>query len=224
MSKAATPLLSATNLTYQYGNGPLLSFPDLTLAAGEVLLILGPSGCGKTTLLHLLAGLLPPRTGQIQLTGHLYDHARLAALDRIRGRNLGVIYQQTHFIDTLTAWQNLRLSPFALPKKALQELALQIGIAHLLKKYPYEMSAGELQRLGIARALAHRPGLVLADEPTSALDRQNCQAVLERLQTHARQYQAALIIVTHDDRLMAAIPKQITLANLHLATPQSNPV
>ncbi|MBC6995129.1 ATP-binding cassette domain-containing protein [Neolewinella lacunae] len=204
-------VLSASQLSYQYRGGTLLSFPDLHLDPGEVLLVLGPSGCGKTTLLHLLAGLLPPRTGSIALAGQSYNYTQPAVLDQIRGRNLGIVYQQPHFIDTLTAWQNLRLSPFAQSKEELLELAQQIGIAHLLKKYPQEMSAGELQRLGIARALAHRPGLILADEPTSALDRRHCLAVLERLQTHARQYNAALLIVTHDDRLMTAIPQQITL-------------
>ncbi|MEM6770349.1 MAG: ATP-binding cassette domain-containing protein, partial [Bacteroidota bacterium] len=168
-------------------------------------------GCGKTTLLHLLAGLLRPRSGTITLAGNTYNHNRAAALDQLRGRHLGVVYQKAHFIDTLTAWRNLCLSPFRQPDAAIKALARELSIDHLLGKYPQQMSAGELQRLSIARALAHGPGLILADEPTSALDRHNCMAVLDLLRTQAKRHNAALLIVTHDDRLMEAIPQRVTL-------------
>lgn len=209
-------VLSATNLSYQYPNGPALHFPDLHLSAGETLLVLGPSGCGKTTLLHLLAGLLRPKTGEVVLAGNTLNHSRPAALDRLRGQHLGVVYQQDHFIDTLTAWRNLQLSPFCLSDAEIKAMAHGLGIAHLLPKFPQDMSVGERQRLGIARALAHAPEVLLADEPTSALDRNNCLAVLELLQTQAQQRDAALLIVTHDDRLRDAIPNQVTL------TPQAS--
>lgn len=220
MNTNSTSVLSATNLSYQHAGGQILTFPDLTLAPGEALLVLGASGCGKTTLLHLLAGLLRPQTGKVVVAGHTLDHAQPDALDRIRGRHLGVVYQSDYFIDTLTAWRNLCLSPFRRSDGDLKRVAHELGIEHLLQKYPQAMSAGERQRLGIARALAHAPNLILADEPTSALDRKNCLAVVELLQTQAKRENAALLIVTHDDRVMEAIPNQITLqasATVHQA-------
>ncbi|MEM9929736.1 MAG: ATP-binding cassette domain-containing protein [Bacteroidota bacterium] len=213
-------ILSATNLSYRYGDGPTLSFPDISVTAGQVLLILGPSGCGKTTLLHLLAGLLRPQSGQVVLTDHTYNHDKPAELDQIRGKQLGVVYQQDHFIDTLTAWHNLRLSPYCSPADQLKTIAKELSIDGLLQKYPQDMSTGERQRLGIARALAHRPSLILADEPTSALDRKNCLAVLSLLQEQAERHNAALIIVTHDDRLMENIPNHILLSPVSQASPQ----
>lgn len=203
-------MLRTNDLSYRYPNSPPLQFPDLQVEEDRNLLILGESGCGKTTLLHLLAGLLRPKTGALRLNGTDYGQLRGARLDRFRGRHIGIVYQRAYFIESLRVAENLQISPFA-QSDAVRSFAEELGIGHLLNKYPHELSVGERQRASIVRALAHRPSLLLADEPTSALDQTNCQRVSELLRRSAEATGATLIVVTHDDRLKPDFPQQLLL-------------
>lgn len=209
-------MIYTKNLAYAHPNGRLLEFPDMACAGGEVLLIAGQSGAGKTTLLHLLAGLLPPSRGEISVAGTFIQPLRPAAMDAFRGKHIGIIYQQSHFIASLSIRENLQL-PLALGHRQnkpdrLHEIAGKLGITALLHKKPARLSQGEQQRASIARALMQQPQLLFADEPTANLDDLNCIAVAQLLAEQAQQQQAALLIVTHDSRLKEIFANQITLS------------
>ena len=150
-------MIYTKDLAYAYPGGRQLAFPDITCQSGEVLLITGQSGSGKTTLLHLLAGLLRPTRGSIQVAGSAIETLTAAAMDAFRGRHIGIIYQQSHFIASLSLRENLEL-PVALGHRSgdagrMQAVAEKLGIAALLHKKPARLSQGEQQRASIARAL-----------------------------------------------------------------------
>jgi putative ABC transport system ATP-binding protein len=184
---------------------------------GLPLLITGASGSGKTTLLHLLAGLLRPTQGSVFV--QQTDITRLPArqLDQFRGRHIGLVFQRAHFVESISVGRNILLPtlwsrPGTDAAHRLQQLAGQLGIAHLLAARPSRLSQGELQRAAIARALINQPGLVLADEPTSALDDANCEAAISLLQQQCQLAGAQLLVVTHDTRLIQSFSQRIHLA------------
>lgn len=203
------------NIRFSYGRGTDFSFPDITAAPGDTLLITGGSGKGKTTLLHLLGGLLRPASGQI-----LIDNTDVATLtdkkrDRFRGQHIGIVLQQSHFVAALTVLDNVALASWlATGKQATakaRELLTQLGLEAHLDKLPSQLSIGQQQRVSIARALINSPKLLLADEPTSSLDDENAVIVADMLAALAKQFGTALIIVTHDQRLKDRFPNQISL-------------
>jgi ABC-type lipoprotein export system ATPase subunit len=208
-------MIAISGLRFQYENVPSFSFPDFTCAAGEHLLILGESGRGKTTLLHLLAGMIKPKDGDVIINGTSTKPMGQAELDKFRGQNIGIIFQTAHFVESLSVIDNLMLSPFLSGKNATTadaQAALQrLNIGHKSKEKPRNLSVGEQQRVAIARAVFHKPAVILADEPTSALDDHNANEVINLLEEQAQQTGAALIIVTHDKRLKDRFQKQITL-------------
>ncbi len=213
------PLLQTTDLQFRYPNQAMLHFPDLQAQSGESWLILGQSGCGKTTLLHLLAGLLRPTSGSVSLLQT--DLAQLSAtqLDRFRGKNIGMVFQKTHFVGALTVSENLalaqQLAGVAPNADSIRELLVTLRLDHKRNSSTARLSQGEQQRVAIARALINSPALILADEPTSALDDTNCQQVIELLETQAAEANALLVIVTHDARLKDFIPRRIELTAQH---------
>ncbi|MBL7827505.1 MAG: ATP-binding cassette domain-containing protein [Saprospiraceae bacterium] len=208
-------MLNTKKLQFAYSAQRKFVFPDLHCAAGDALLITGASGCGKTTLLHLLAGILHPQSGEILIGTTDLSKLTPSQADRFRGQNIGLVYQKPHFLAALSVYDNLLLAPYFGHKgsnsKDIRQLAEQLGISHTLKQLPARLSVGEQQRASIARALVNNPKLILADEPTSALDDPNCQAVITLLMQQAREHQAALVIVTHDGRLKDVVKNQIEL-------------
>lgn len=203
-------------LTFQYDpSGPLLAFPDVQCGPRERLLLLGESGCGKTTLLHLLCGMLQPASGSVSLNGQDLGSLSEAARDRYRGQHVGIVFQKSHFVQSLTVLENLAIPAFlqgvAFDKNAGMAMLEQLGIAHKAHQRPRHLSIGEQQRAGIARALIHRPSIVLADEPTSALDDSSTSAVIGLLEEQAAAVGAALVIVTHDQRLKDRYAHRIEL-------------
>jgi ABC-type lipoprotein export system ATPase subunit len=208
-------ILRTSNLQYQYPTGPVLSFPDLELHQGESVIILGPSGSGKTTLLSLVAGLLRPLHGDVEIEGQAIPTMPDAVLDRFRGRRLGFVLQQPLFAEALSIRDNLLLANRMAGEPDNRQRALELlndlGIAHLGTKLPAECSVGEQQRAMVARALMNRPALILCDEPTSALDDESTAKVSELLQINAQRSGAALLIVTHDQRLKADFDGMVVL-------------
>ena len=208
-------MLTATNIYFAYNASAAFHFPDLYCAGGETLLVSGGSGVGKTTLLHLLAGLRTPQSGRVHVRETELTRLSGRTLDRFRGRHIGIVFQQPHFVAALSALENLLLATWlALQKKDKSkalDLLEHLGVADQAHKKPAQLSVGQQQRLAIARALINDPAVVLADEPTSNLDDKNARIVADLLREQAQKAGAALIIVTHDFRL-----KQIFHNNLEL--------
>lgn len=208
-------MLSTQELKHQYSSAQRFAFPDLSCNANDTLLVLGRSGVGKTTLLHILAGILTPSTGEVMIDGQsLYSH-NTGQLDNFRGKHIGLVFQKPHFVSALTAKENLQLAQKMagnnIDNRRIDNLLFQLNIDSRSHAKTHQMSQGEQQRLSIARALVNEPKLILADEPTSALDDENCTEVVSLLRRQAEQVGAALVIVTHDGRLKELFDNQVTL-------------
>jgi len=185
-----------------------MAFPDISVAAGDSLLVLGKSGSGKTTLLNLLAGLRRPESGVIKIAGK--DLAKLsdAEMDAFRGKEIGIVFQKPHLLAVLNVQENLQMAQYFSKKKdqKIDHLLSELGLSAKANSSVLNLSEGEAQRVSIARALVNSPKLILADEPTSSLDDENTQKVVSLLQNQAKKINAALIIVTHDQRVKQHIP------------------
>lgn len=208
-------MLRTQGLNFVYPLGERLTFPDLRCNDGEHCLILGQSGSGKTTLLHLIAGLRTAQSGSIVLNDTKMSELSAGQLDRFRGRNIGIVFQQSHFVRSLTLEENLglaqRLAGLPVNYSRISSILAQLNLAHKLRAKPDALSIGEQQRAAIARAVLNQPALILADEPTSALDDANTEQVIQLLQEQAASVNATLLIVTHDNRLKTRFEQQIQL-------------
>ena len=208
-------MLSTSALTFAYPNGTSFEFPDLNVEQNEGLLVLGNSGKGKTTLLHLLAGLMDPTGGTIELDGTELATLNGSSRDRFRGQHIGIVFQQSQFIRSISVLQNLRLARslagLSQDDSLAESLLTELGIGEQKNAKPNELSIGERQRAAIARALVTNPKIVLADEPTSALDDENCEAVAALFERTVTGHGAALVIVTHDQRLKNRFKKSVSL-------------
>lgn len=209
-------MIQLNNVSFRYSTqSPEFEFPDWSVPSGEHCVLLGSSGSGKTTLLHLLAGLLRPNQGQIIMGEQDITQLKANALDRFRGQKLGLVFQQPHLLASLTLEQNLLLTQYLAglkqDRKILHETLKSLSLDHRRNARVTTLSQGEAQRAAIARAVLNNPKVILADEPTSSLDDQNCDRVLQLLQSQARQHHSTLLIVTHDQRVKAHIPHQLTL-------------
>lgn len=199
---------------------PVLRGVSLALEAGRSLALTGESGSGKSTLLHLVAGLDQPDRGTIRVGGVAVSEAGDAVRARLRREGVGLVFQQFNLIPSLDVAANLafqarlagRLDP------AWQaELAERLGLGALLRRYPEQLSGGQQQRVAIGRALAARPGLILADEPTGNLDETTGDAVMALLLDLVRRSGAALLMATHADRLAARLDGRARLRGGRIA-------
>ena len=208
-------MLVTQNLQFAYDSNNRFEYPDIKTDGTTPLAILGSSGSGKTTLLHLLGGLLKPGSGSIEIGDTKVSSFSDKALDQFRGKNIGIIFQKSHFVNALKVMDNLLLAQYLAGTKQdtrrAQELLDRLGIGDKSGKKVTNLSIGEQQRLNIARAMMNNPKLVLADEPTSALDDENCQKVLSLLKEQCTEIGAQLVVVTHDQRLKTEFTEQITL-------------
>ena len=180
---------------------------DLEIPAGEMSLLVGPSGCGKTTLISIIAGLLNPTLGEVEVLGSNLTRLSGGNLVRFRGENIGFVFQQYNLLPALTAAENAAV-PLLIagrPRREAVERATQmlaaVGIGNKAKAMPTELSGGQQQRVAIARALLREPRLLVCDEPTAALDAQSGQTVMELLRRVAVQPGRAVIVVSHDNRV-----------------------
>lgn len=207
--------LITKDLVFSYNKSAPFNFPDIDCTPGNHCIIMGPSGCGKTTFLHLIAGLLKPHSGEVVIQGTDTAGLQSGKADRFRGKNIGIIYQKPHFIQWLTAFENLQIAQYLnnLPteNEDISHLLRSLNLQDKTKSKPSQMSQGELQRLSIARAVINKPGLILADEPTSSLDDKNCEEALVLLKRQAEELKASLVIATHDKRLLEHFPNRIFL-------------
>jgi lipoprotein-releasing system ATP-binding protein len=208
-------MIVSKDLSFSYTPQKKFNFPDLHCNDGEALLILGQSGRGKTTLLHILALLLEPQSGDIIIDGHSVRKLSAPQTASVRANKVGIVYQRAHFVSSLSVLDNLLLSNYLAGHKQNQDravfLAEQLGFGEHLAKKSHELSQGEQQRVSIARALMNNPAVILADEPTSSLDDANCQRVVTLLKSQSAQIGASLIVVTHDQRLKDEFSNQVFL-------------
>ena len=206
-------MLETKNLKFKYDDDSELSFPNINTSK-ENLLILGASGVGKTTFLHLLSGLLHPLEGEIDLIGTPISKLTMSEMDRFRGKNIGIVFQKPHFINSLTVKENLQLAQYIskkIDKTRISSLLESLGIEDKANKKTLNLSQGEKQRVAIALAIVNSPKLILADEPTSSLDDLNCDKVNNLLKDQAAKYKAKLIIITHDYRLKKHFKNTLSL-------------
>ena len=214
-----TPLLSVTGLTKSYETADrtveVLRGINMTLSAGETLALTGESGSGKSTLLHLIGGLDVPDAGSIVVDGT--DIARLDDKGRaaFRRDEVGVVFQQFNLIPSLTVSDNIAFQARIggrYDAKRAADLAEALGLTEQLQKYPDQLSGGQQQRVAIARTLAAAPKLVLADEPTGNLDEANADLVLDLMTSLTMSAGAALMMVTHSERLAGRMARRLHLS------------
>lgn len=212
----ATPAIAVNDLRFGYADHAVVEIERFNLGRGESMAVIGPSGCGKTTLLHLLAGLIRPGAGVIRVLGQDLSTLRATGLDRFRGRNIGLVFQRFHLLPALAVRENVllaqRLARVRIDPARVQVLFDRLGLAGLEKHRPSMLSHGQAQRVAIARALVHGPRLVMADEPTSALDDHHAEQALRLLRESARAVGAALVIVTHDQRVRGHLQHEFDMA------------
>jgi ABC-type lipoprotein export system ATPase subunit len=198
--------LSRVRMEFDGGGVVALDDVDLEVHAGEFVAIRGPSGSGKTTLLNVMGAMDVPTGGTVEIGGEVVHDPR--TLDRIRAENVGFVFQRHNLIPVLTATQNVEVP--MIPRKEIsatarraraRELLEHVGLGHRLDSDVRVLSGGERQRIAIARAMANEPPILLADEPTGNLDTTNGRIVMDTLHEMRRRTNAALIVVTHDDRV-----------------------
>lgn len=198
-------MLVCQNLSFSIENRKLIDSLNFQLEEKKHLLIIGPSGCGKTTLLTLMCGLQRPESGSIFYNQTNICDLKEEQLDKFRGQNLGIIFQNFHLIKVLTLYENLaialKFSGQKIDKDKIYNYLAKIGLTDKSKQKAGNLSVGESQRLAVARAVITNPKWIFCDEPTSALDDKNTQLTLELLQQEAQSCQASLIVITHDQRV-----------------------
>lgn len=215
------PVIRIQGLRYSFREGEstkeVLHGITADFLTGEIVIITGPSGSGKTTLLKLIGGLRTVQKGSIDVRGQLLEKARRRDLVAVR-RDIGFIFQAHHLLASLTSVQNvmmpLTFNPRETPRSARAkavDMLRRVGLGDHLDKYPSQLSGGQKQRVAVARALIHRPSIILADEPTASLDGKTGREVVDLLETLAREAGATIILVTHDQRILDVADRIIAL-------------
>jgi putative ABC transport system ATP-binding protein len=216
-------MLEVRGLAKSFAGAPLFAEVDLHVAAGEWVAVVGESGSGKSTLLNIVAGLDRPDRGTVQLDRKALDYGDDESLALWRRRNVGFVFQAFHLLPYLDVGENVAL-PLALLGVAAGERARRaaamleaVGLAGFAARRPGTLSGGEMQRAAIARALIHRPRLLLADEPTGNLDEANAAGVLDCLREAAREAKAAALMVTHSPMAAGRVDRVVRLAHGRLS-------
>jgi putative ABC transport system ATP-binding protein len=204
-------VLRTVSLAWQWPVGPQLLFADMTVNAGQTVLLQGPSGSGKSTCLSLVSGLRAVQSGEIWVCGQALHGQGAAERDALRARHMALLPQGLHLSPSLSVHDNLALVYFAqglkVERERIAECLGTLGVAELADRLPHTLSGGQAQRVALARALLLKPRLILADEPTAHLDDASAEAVLQNLQQVQQHTQAALLVATHDVRVRTAWPQ-----------------
>jgi ABC-type lipoprotein export system ATPase subunit len=228
MNGSAT--LKAEGVTRWYANGsaPTVGCSDVSLVASapELVVLLGPSGSGKTTLLTLIAGLIAPSRGTIEIEGTQIDALSSHERQRFRAAHVGILFQSFNLLSVMTAVENiefaLRCAGRRRPESLDRAEALlgSLGLTHLGDRYPDHMSHGEQQRVAMLRAMVNQPGLLLADEPTASLDSTSALSVIDMLREYAHSRPAVVLVSTHDLRIAQQADRVISLRDGKVARPE----
>ena len=201
---AGDVLAQAVGVGLRYGDTVALDDVGLTLRAGERVALMGPSGSGKSSLLHCLAGVVRPQTGEVHFEGHRVDRLSESGRSALRLRRMGMVFQFGDLVPELTLVENVMLPLQVLGARRTQartramEVLERLGVAEVADSRAGATSGGQAQRAAVARALVHRPPVVFADEPTGSLDSFNAERVLDAMVELAQETGAALLVVTHD--------------------------
>lgn len=195
---------------------------DFQIATGERIAVVGPSGSGKTTLLNLIAGLIPPKSGRLEVLGFRVDQLNEAERQELRLLRIGLVFQEFELLEYLDALDNVllpyRLSPVLRLDRDVRDRAATLlrgmGMESKLDRFPGHLSQGERQRVAVARALVTNPALVLADEPTGNLDAENRDRIAELLFGYAEQTGSPLVVVTHDPELADRFTRRLSVEDL----------
>jgi putative ABC transport system ATP-binding protein len=197
----------------KHRDGTVVVFPSFCLAEGEEAALVGPSGSGKSSLLHVLAGVLAPQAGTVEVCGVDVAQASPADRERLRASMVSMVFQDFHLLAGYSALENVMVA-LGLAKQPLsgaKALLERVGLEHRWAAKPHQLSTGERQRVALARALACKPRILLADEPTAHLDGRNTQTALDVLRRLAKDSGAGLLIATHDPLVMAQMPRVIEM-------------
>jgi putative ABC transport system ATP-binding protein len=217
------PIVEAKNLRKVYGHDNTevvaLKGASFSVAGGEVVALLGPSGAGKSTLLSILGLVTAPTSGSVTIAGTaVVDGAReLGDMRAFRRQHIGFVFQKANLIPFLTAVENVQVAmeindlPSREARRRSLELLDYLGVADRANHRPVELSGGQQQRIAVARALANKPGLILADEPTAALDGERGRQVMELFARVAHEQGAAVIVVTHDHRALDVFDRHLEM-------------
>lgn len=219
----ATPVFAVRGVSRTYWQGqvavPALTGVDLSVAAGEFVVLAGPSGSGKSTLLHLLAGLDRPDRGQVLFAGADLAVMPEAARTAIRRHELGIVFQGFNLVPVLSAYENVEYGLWlggvarAARQARVDRALAAVGLGHRARHRPDHLSGGERQRVAIARALVSDPVVILADEPTASLDSVTGRQIVGLLRELNGRLGTTFIVATHDAAVMAAAPRVVTMAD-----------
>jgi putative ABC transport system ATP-binding protein len=201
------------------GRLPILDIEEFAVEAGEQAVLLGRSGCGKTTLLHVIAGISTPDSGEVRIDGRDMTQLDEAGRDRLRAETIGYVFQSFNLLSGFTALENVLLGlAFGQGRRdatRARDLLGRVGLSHRHRHKPAELSVGEQQRVAVARALANRPRLLLADEPTASVDSRHQQTVIDLIRQTCEEEGVALLLVTHAPEVAAQFERAVHLENLN---------
>jgi putative ABC transport system ATP-binding protein len=216
-------LVEVRDLTVRYGETTALEQARLSVEPGARIAVMGPSGSGKSSLVHAIAGVVAPSSGEVWFEGERLDTRSEAARSRVRLARMGLVFQFGDLVPELTLVENVMLPLQLLGTKAAAararalELMELLGVAQLADRRTGAVSGGQAQRAAVARALAHRPSLLLADEPTGALDSLTAERVLDAMVEVATEVGAALVVVTHEAVVASHLDTLVTVRDGRVA-------
>lgn len=217
MPTKATDVLSLNKLEFSFNEKPLINIEEFKVRTRERIAIMGPSGCGKSTFIHLVAGLLKPQKGTIRIKNQDITKLEEWKIDRLRGQSIGIVFQRLHLLPSISILDNLllaqKLARTTVDRESAIELLKRLDLEEWINKFPHHLSQGQAQRAAIARAVIHKPALVIGDEPTSALDDDNAQEAIRLLNELSENVGFALLIVTHDKRVRDSMDSVLSLGD-----------
>ena len=209
MPTKATDVLSLNKLEFSFNEKPLINIEEFKVRTRERIAIMGPSGCGKSTFIHLVAGLLKPQKGTIKIKNQ--------DITKLEEWKIDIVFQRLHLLPSISILDNLllaqKLARTTVDRESAIELLKRLDLEEWINKFPHHLSQGQAQRAAIARAVIHKPALVIGDEPTSALDDDNAQEAIRLLNELSENVGFALLIVTHDKRVRDSMDSVLSLGD-----------